>query len=156
MSQTYNMTINGLHVYTLAIDDLKDLDIIAIEPNTYHLIKNDKSYHIRFIKNGIEEKHYKIEINHRIYEVKIDDELDQLIKKMGLEKNSAKKIIEIHAPMPGLILDVIVQEGQTVNENDPLLILEAMKMENSVVSPRNGIIKKIEVSKGVTEATVTV
>lgn len=50
--------------------------------------------------------------------------------------------------MPGLILDILVEEGQEVNEEDQLVILEAMKMENVITSPRNGVIKKIGVSKG--------
>ena len=52
--------------------------------------------------------------------------------------------------MPGLILEINVTEGQTVNEGDPLLILEAMKMENVLTSPRNGNIKTISVKQGET------
>ncbi len=48
----------------------------------------------------------------------------------------------------GLILDILVKEGQEVSEEDQLVILEAMKMENIITSPRNGVIKKIGVSQG--------
>ena len=50
--------------------------------------------------------------------------------------------------MPGLILEILVSKGQEVKENESLLILEAMKMENVIVSPREGIIKSITVGKG--------
>ena len=50
--------------------------------------------------------------------------------------------------MPGLILEIAVSVGQEVQENDLLIILEAMKMENSFQSPRAGVIKSIAVSKG--------
>ncbi len=50
--------------------------------------------------------------------------------------------------MPGLILDINVKVGQEVQENDALLILEAMKMENIITSPRNGIIKSVSVKNG--------
>ena len=50
--------------------------------------------------------------------------------------------------MPGLILEINVTEAQEVKENDPLLILEAMKMENVINSPRDGVIKSIKVSQG--------
>ncbi|MDX1317201.1 MAG: acetyl-CoA carboxylase biotin carboxyl carrier protein subunit, partial [Xanthomarina gelatinilytica] len=60
---------------------------------------------------------------------------------------ASKKVNEIKAPMPGLILDIHVKEGQEVKEDDALLILEAMKMENVLTSPRDGIIKSISVSK---------
>ena len=54
----------------------------------------------------------------------------------------------IGAPMPGLILDVVVSEGDEVEKGDKLLVLEAMKMENILKSPEDGSIKKIKVRKG--------
>jgi biotin carboxyl carrier protein len=50
--------------------------------------------------------------------------------------------------MPGLILEISVVVGQTVKENDNLIILGAMKMENSFLSPRDGVIKTISVLMG--------
>ena len=54
----------------------------------------------------------------------------------------------INAPMPGSVLDIKVSEGDTVNEGDVLLILEAMKMENEIVAPRSGKVSVINTSKG--------
>jgi biotin carboxyl carrier protein len=67
---------------------------------------------------------------------------------MGFALSSVKDVSMIEAPMPGLILDINVRVGQAVNEDDPLLILEAMKMENVLTSPRDGIIKSVNVKKG--------
>ena len=67
---------------------------------------------------------------------------------MGFEVGATKKVNDIKAPMPGLILDINVKVGQEVKENDALLILEAMKMENVLTSPRDGVIKSISVNKG--------
>ncbi|GAL73027.1 biotin/lipoyl-containing protein [Jejuia pallidilutea] len=50
--------------------------------------------------------------------------------------------------MPGLILEINVKVGQEIQENDPLLILEAMKMENIITSPIDGVIKAIHATKG--------
>ena len=55
---------------------------------------------------------------------------------------------EVLAPMPGKILEVKVKVGDTVKEDDELLILEAMKMENPIYAPENGTVKEISVSKG--------
>lgn len=52
------------------------------------------------------------------------------------------------APMPGTILKIMVETGQPVKENQPLLILEAMKMENEIVADRSGTIAAIQVQKG--------
>ncbi len=57
--------------------------------------------------------------------------------------------IRVEAPMPGNILNVFVKVGDVVKENDPLVILEAMKMENEIVSPINGTITSVAVTKGV-------
>ena len=54
----------------------------------------------------------------------------------------------IAAPMPGVVLDVKVKEGDTVSEGDTLLILEAMKMENEVTAPASGTVKNIQVANG--------
>jgi len=67
---------------------------------------------------------------------------------MGFEIGSAKKVNDIKAPMPGLILEINVKVGQEIVENDPILILEAMKMENVITAPRDGVIKSISVTKG--------
>jgi biotin carboxyl carrier protein len=63
----------------------------------------------------------------------------------NLQNNSAK---EIKAPMPGLIFDIKVKEGDEVKKGDPVLILEAMKMENILKSPGDGTVKKIKIKKG--------
>ena len=69
---------------------------------------------------------------------------------MGFSLGSAKNITAITAPMPGLILDIRVKEGDQVSEDTPLLILEAMKMENVITSPREGMVKSISVKVGQT------
>lgn len=55
--------------------------------------------------------------------------------------------IEILAPMPGKIVDVLVEVGDQVSEDDELLILEAMKMENPVYATGDGVVKEIKVKK---------
>jgi biotin carboxyl carrier protein len=53
--------------------------------------------------------------------------------------------VEVKAPMPGKILEVLVNAGDQVNEDDELLILEAMKMENPIYAPAGGTVKEIKV-----------
>lgn len=55
--------------------------------------------------------------------------------------------IDIKAPMPGIIMEILVDEGYTVRRDDELLILEAMKMENPIRSPEDGVVKTILVKK---------
>ncbi len=66
---------------------------------------------------------------------------------MGLSAFNTQKVNAIKAPMPGLIVEVMVEEGQEVVEGTPLLVLSAMKMENIIVSQGEGVVKSIEVKK---------
>jgi acetyl/propionyl-CoA carboxylase alpha subunit len=50
--------------------------------------------------------------------------------------------------MPGLVLDIRVIEGQKISKNDPIIVLEAMKMENILKATSEGIVKKINIKKG--------
>jgi len=63
-----------------------------------------------------------------------------------VEAKAGQEVVK--APMPGTILSINVKEGDNVKKGQILLILEAMKMENEIVSPRDGKIAKVVVSKG--------
>ena len=65
---------------------------------------------------------------------------------MGMNSTGAGSLKEIKAPMPGLILDLKVAPGDVVKKGDVVLILEAMKMENSIKSPGDGLVKAVNVS----------
>ncbi len=54
----------------------------------------------------------------------------------------------IKSPLPGVILDIMVREGDAVKSGQKLMLLEAMKMENDIVSDRDGVVSAIKVSKG--------
>jgi biotin carboxyl carrier protein len=88
-----------------------------------------------------------IEVNGNTYKVHIADGYDQMVEEMGLLVNTSQKVNEIKAPMPGLILDILVQVGQEITEGTPLLVLSAMKMENIILSQGDGVVKSIEVNK---------
>jgi len=66
-----------------------------------------------------------------------------------LDSLASKKVNDIKAPMPGMVLNILVTEGQEVKKGDPLIVLEAMKMENILKSPTDGTIKKIAITKGI-------
>lgn len=148
MSKTYKLSVNHSNSYDFIEDDLKNLDVVAIGNDKFHVLKNHKPYKAEIISKDFLNKKYNIKVNKNTYEVAISSDLDQLISSMGIERGKTKVVNAIKAPMPGLILEISVAVGQTVKENDSLLILEAMKMENSFLSPRDGVIKSIAVEKG--------
>lgn len=112
------------------------------------VLYNNKSYTVVLLKAERETKQYSLLINGRKYEVSLKDKLDDLLAGMGLSAGAASKLNNIKAPMPGLVLNVLVAEGDTIKQGDALLVLEAMKMENIIKSPGEGVVKKISIQKG--------
>lgn len=125
------------------------MDMHILRENQYHILNENKSYNVELIELIEETKTMKVRVNAKEYIVEIKDRFDDLLRDMGLDKGSALKVNEIKAPMPGLVLNIHVQEGDEVKKGDSILVLEAMKMENNIKSPVDGKIKKIHVSKGV-------
>ncbi|MGB5237083.1 MAG: acetyl-CoA carboxylase biotin carboxyl carrier protein subunit [Flavobacteriaceae bacterium] len=148
MEDTFKILVNGEFEYELKTEDLEALDMVPTGKDGYHILKENKPYHITILDADFNAKTYSVKVNSEVYEVRIEDDLDLMIDQMGFALSSSKDVGMIEAPMPGLILDINVRIGQAVNEDDPLLILEAMKMENVITSPRDGIIKTVSVKKG--------
>ncbi len=148
MEDNYKILVNDEFEYQLKTDDLETIDIVPTSEGGYHILKDNKPYHIRILEADFNAKTYTVKVNSEVYKAQIEDKLDLMIDQMGFALSSTKDVGMIEAPMPGLILDINVRVGQAVNEDDPLLILEAMKMENVITSPRDGIIKTVNVKKG--------
>jgi len=148
MSEIYKIKVNNSFEFEITEADRSNLDVIKTDDSSYHILQNNTSYKAKIISVDFIKRTYTVLVNGVTHDVAITNELDQLIKDMGFEVGAAKKVNDIKAPMPGLILDISVAIGQNIKENDPLLILEAMKMENSIVSPRDGAIKSISVNQG--------
>ena len=148
MDKQFKVTVNDSLSFNITNEDIVSIDALPTSEKTYHILQDNKPFLTEVIGSNFNQKKYTVKVNNSIYDVDISDDLDLLIKEMGLSLGSSKNIGSIHAPMPGLILEINVRVGQAVNEDDPLLILEAMKMENVIFSPRDGIIKSISVNKG--------
>lgn len=144
----YKIKVNNTFDFDVSEEHLQNLDAIETKANTYHILSEHQTVEAEVLSSDFDKKNYTVKVNNNVYTVDINDSLDQLIAELGFEIGATKQINEIKAPMPGLILEISITEGQEVKENDALLILEAMKMENVINSPRDGIIKSITVSQG--------
>ncbi len=147
-NDAFQISVNETYEFNLDAAGLSELDIIRISDDQFHLIKQGESYRVTVISYDEDSKTALLKINGSEYRVKIADHYDLLVKKMGLSVGQAHKVSEIKAPMPGLVLSLMVEPGQEVEAGTPLLILEAMKMENVIKSPGTGKIKRIDVEKG--------
>ena len=123
------------------------LDMVQNGENL-HVLHNNEAFDVKIIATNFNEKTLTLEVNGNKYDVSIEDEYDMLVKKMGLSAFVVQKMTNVKAPMPGLVVDVLVQPGDTVEKGSQLLILEAMKMENVLKAEGEGVVKSIEVQKG--------
>jgi acetyl/propionyl-CoA carboxylase alpha subunit len=127
---------------------LFEWNLSRIEKDIYHVIHQDKSYRLEVIEAKLSDKIIILKINGSKVQLKIKDRFDEVLEKLGISESAASKVNELKAPMPGLILEIKVKEGDTVKTGDALLILEAMKMENILKSPGEATVKSIKVKKG--------
>ena len=123
-------------------------DSSEISSGYLHIIKDQQSIITEVVKADYKSKTFQIKVKGRIHTVTLQDKMDLLLEKMGISSADDQALKDIKAPMPGLILDIMVENGQAINKGEPLMILEAMKMENVLKSPGDGVIKSIEVQKG--------
>ena len=124
------------------------IDIEKINDRTFHVIKNNRSYNVEILSAKPGEKHYFIKVNGEKFKFELKDQFDLLLKELGLDSLASAKVSEVKAPMPGIVLAVEASVGQEVSKGDTLLILEAMKMENAIKSPAEGVVKEICVEQG--------
>lgn len=125
-----------------------DWDVAKINDTTFHVIKNNKSYNIEVLKLKTDSKEVFLKVNGNKYKYQVKDKFDELLKSLGMDNLASAKVSDLKAPMPGLVLEISVEVGQTIVKGDTLLILEAMKMENVIKSPTDGVIKSIVAKKG--------
>lgn len=142
----YLITVNKEELQC-STSDVDSLDSILVNENTLHVLDKNSAFDVEIIHSNFLNKTITLSINGNIYDVKLEDEYDQQIKKMGLLAVTTQKLNEVKAPMPGLIVDVLVEVGQEVIEGTPLLVLSAMKMENVILAQGEGVIKSIIVKK---------
>ncbi len=150
MEHLFNVNVNDMFEFKVDQEKIQNLDIQKTSSGHHHLLINNKSVTSEVVSSDFLNRVYTIKINSNTYQVKISSSLDVLIKDMGLSLSANQVINEVKAPMPGMILDIMIKEGQEIKEGDALLVLEAMKMENTILAPRDATIKAIQIQKNTT------
>lgn len=147
MNSEYEVSVDGANTIKLNTADLEKFDIQR-DGSRLHIIHNGHPISIEILNSDFHNRSYTLLIGKQKYSVSIARPIDLKIASMGFDTSKGAQVNQVKAPMPGLILEVSIKAGQAVKENDPLLILEAMKMENVLIAPRDGVIKSVCCSKG--------
>ncbi len=119
------------------------VDLVKSGPGQYSLVVNGRSHRVLVLKEDVENRTVRMRIGAHTYTVQIEDEQARLMHELGLDKAMSVVVKEIKAPMPGLVLRLLVKEGDVVKKNDPIIILEAMKMENVIKCPGDAVVSKV-------------
>tara|TARA_B100000900_G_scaffold399360_1_gene401814 strand:+ start:12858 stop:13328 length:471 start_codon:yes stop_codon:yes gene_type:complete len=124
-----------------------DWNCVEVREGRFHIIFKGQSLVADVVEANTTEKAFIIQINNNNYTVQLKDRYDELLQSLGMDGLNNQKESEIKAPMPGRVLDIMFSKGSSVVKGDGVLVLEAMKMENVIKSPTDGVIKKIVVVK---------
>jgi biotin carboxyl carrier protein len=120
-------------------------EVIELGANDFALKINNRFYEISADK--IDAEKYSIFINGKVLEAVVRTGLQEKASNLIAKSSELKHKLEVKAPMPGMILKIKKNVGDTVQKGDSIIILEAMKMENDIKSPFAGLIKEIKVKE---------
>ena len=150
----YITTVNGKE-YTIEIDQEDEIlvngkkyliDFQQLpEGGTLSLLINNRSLEAIVDKR---EEAYEVLIHGELYAVRVQDERSYRLAQARSTLVEDAGAISINSPMPGLILDVLVGEGDRVQKGDKVVILESMKMENELRAGRDGQVTRVFVQPG--------
>ena len=117
------------------------VEIVTDKSGFDFIIWKNKKYLVEVIEKN--QNQYEISINGVSYPISVESPFSYKRKKFLAKNKEVSKIEKVQAPMPGKIIEFLVEEDQIVKEGEPLLILEAMKMQNEILSNIHGKVKNI-------------
>lgn len=121
----------------------KIISISRISPAHLSIIIDGKSFNVE-VEHF--EKNYQVSTRGEVYNFSVVDERE--VTTSSEQSDSGEKVIK--APMPGLVVEIFVSEGDHVKAGDTLLVLEAMKMQNEITAPASGIVLNVSVKSSAT------
>jgi len=118
------------------------------EPNVYLLKHANKIYQIFVSPNEKASEPFAVSVGNQNYEIKIFD--PKRLRGTGAGGEQAEGASEIKTAMPGKVVRVLVELGAEIKQGDGVIVVEAMKMQNEMKSPKDGVIKEIRYAEGAT------
>lgn len=149
-SETYFANIAGRD---FQIEILSETEVIVngtLRKIDYHTLKGGSSCSLlvdgkSFEPNTFQENGgWEILLSGRKYSVQVEDERERQLRLASGESSPQQGRYVLYSPMPGLVIDIPVKEGDQVQQGDVLVILESMKMQNELLAPRAGKVSRIQ------------
>jgi acetyl/propionyl-CoA carboxylase alpha subunit len=119
-----------------------------LAPGVFDVRMGNRNVRIECMDGPDEKGNVTIRVNGVVQALQVLGPQQLLLESMGMSANVETQEKHVESPMPGKILQVMVATGTEVDEGDPLLVLEAMKMENVIRAPRSGVIAVVQAQVG--------
>lgn len=126
----------------------KQIDFEIIENSDVQIIFRTGNKLHKISNISIDGSSIECTVNGKWITADLKNEQQLLLESLGFKTNAERSAGSLQAPMPGKILELLVEEGDNVELGDPVAILEAMKMENELKAPCDGTIMSISVTTG--------
>ncbi len=137
--------VNGEELFVDGVK--KDVKFTFSGKGSLQVVMNGQSHEADLVRLDKEARKVTLRIEGKKMTAQIKEPVDLLFEQLGMKQTLVKKVNDLKAPMPGLIVKLLVAAGDTVKQGEPLLILEAMKMENVFKAAADVTIKEIKVSE---------
>lgn len=124
-----------------------DWDARFLQNGLISILYNGKSFTAIVENVDRAKKEMSLRVNGQVYQLNIKEPIDLLLSSMGIDMKAGQKLEPVKAPMPGMVLKILVEPGQKINKGDALLILEAMKMENVLKASHDATVKAIRANE---------
>lgn len=111
----------------------------------YSLLYNNQSHELLI---NADRQNYTVTLQGEQFQVQVEDERTRRLNARRKPTAAAEGVLAVVAPIPGLVVKILVTEGDSVEEEQPLVILEAMKMENELRAIRGGRVTQVKVVAG--------
>jgi len=144
--------------FVVSLEDRGEKINLEVDGNSAELMFTTRKNKHRFLV-VIDNKSYDVEVNRtngkfsvfvygREFEVSAEDERLARIREVAGMGSDVDDSREIHAPMPGLVVDILKKKGEAIKKGEGVIVIEAMKMENELKSEADGVIDDILVDIG--------
>ena len=143
----YKIKVNDNYQFDIHPEEFS-WDLIEVEKGRFNILYQNQSISAVVLLADYENKSFSIRVNNNVYNIAAKDRFDLLAEQLGFSSKQTKKSNLIKAPMPGMVLSILVTEGQAIQKGESVIILEAMKMENVLKAAEDGVIKSIKVQQG--------
>ncbi len=140
-----NIGISGDSIININSKKIR-FNLLSLDDKTYLLEIGNKFFEVTSQKS--DDDKYSITVNGTLFEIEIRTTLQERARKLLEASSSGNHKLEVKAPMPGMILKIKKNAGEEVISGEPIIILEAMKMENELRAPITGKLKELFVEEG--------